>query len=268
MTLLEQLRVALPDGYLVGDYIDEGGQGSVFAGELRGERVALKLFSANTDPRRIQREVEALSTIDCPNLVKLRAAETVNIDGAPFPLLAYEYLGGGDLRQYLRPDARPIAASELITIGLHVGTAIEALWSRRICHRDIKPANVVRTIDGRYVLVDVGFGRHLDRSNITVPGNTAGTFGYMSPEQFRGRADLTVRSDVFSLGVTLYELAAQRHPFNGNQYTIGTITPPDLSTLRSDLSQQLRDLIRDMLSERVLGRPTNIMPRLNAIAGA
>jgi hypothetical protein len=92
MALLEKLRTALPADYSVEDYIDEGGQGAVFVGELHGETVALKLFSANTDPRRIQREIEALSAIDCANLVKVRGAAVVAIDGTHYPLVAYEYL--------------------------------------------------------------------------------------------------------------------------------------------------------------------------------
>lgn len=256
----------MPRSYVASDYIDAGGQGSVFRGELNGEQVALKLFASSPDQRRIDREVELLSRIDLPYLVKLKGYTRIVIDGVELPLIAYEFLDGGDLRQYSPPATQRLAPNELITLGYHVGAAIELLWQHRICHRDIKPGNIVRASDGRFVLVDVGFARHLDRSNITAPGLRTGTMGYMSPEQARGRGELTIRSDVFALGLTLYELSAS-HPFGRNQFQIGVISPRPLASVRSDLPIAYTQLVDQMISTRLLNRPTSVASRFSSLMG-
>lgn len=267
MDLLQKIQAALPQGYLANDYIDRGGQGSVFRGELNGEPVALKLFAQSPEQRRIDREVELLSRIDLPYLVKLKGYVRVEIDGVELPLIAYEFLNGGDLRQYTPPSTQRLSPNELITLGYHVGSAIEVLWQHRICHRDIKPGNVVRAADGRFVLVDVGFARHLDRSNITAPGLRTGTMGYMSPEQARGRAELTIRSDIFALGLTLYELSAS-HPFGRNQFQIGVISPRPLASVRNDLPAPFTQLVDQMICTRLADRPTNVASRFSSLLGA
>jgi serine/threonine protein kinase len=264
--LLLKLRAALPREYAVDAYVDQGGQGTVFKGTFQGRRAALKLFGNSPDMRRIERELHLLSSVTCDNLISMYGSTTVVIDGSVFPVIAYEYLDGGDLRQYLAPTAAPMVLERLLQVAIHVGTAIEALWKVRICHRDIKPGNIVQASISRFVLVDVGFARHLDRSNITLVG-TPGTMGYMSPEQARGRRDLTIRSDVFSLGTTLYELAAKRHPFDHNQAQVGSVPPPSLAALRPDLPASFAALIHQMMAVPLTDRPISIVGRLKTIGG-
>jgi eukaryotic-like serine/threonine-protein kinase len=106
------------------------------------------------------------------------------------------------------------------------------------------------------VLVDVGFARHLDRSDVTAIGFTVGTQGYMAPEHARGRRSLTVHADAFSLGVTLYQLAARKHPFRRNQARIMAGTQPvDLAQERRDLSPALCAAIHRMMSPVASTRP-------------
>jgi len=262
--LIGLLRAAVPADFQVDTYLDAGGQGAVFLGRYQTQQVALKVFATNHDQRRLDREIALLQNLNHPNIVKIRTATTVVLNGATCPLVAYEYLPGGDLRKHLAANAAPLTKEQILDIGEEIASAVEVLWANRIVHRDIKPANIV---DGstHHVLVDVGCARHLDRSNLTLVGLAAGTPGYMSPEQARGRRNLTIHSDIFSFGVTLYQLATRRHPFQQNQGLIGFTSPAPLSSLRPDLPPMLTGLIYQMLSVVPAQRPSNLTFRFNQL---
>jgi serine/threonine-protein kinase len=112
----------------------------------------------------------------------------------------------------------------------------------------------------RNVLVDIGFAKHLDRSMLTVAGNP-GTPGFMSPEQFGGRRNLTNRSDAYSLGLTLYVLAAGHHPFGRDQARIGRVPFAPLATHRPDLPPAFCVLIDAMLNPIAHLRPDQLSQR-------
>ena len=259
---LDEVRAVLPHTYSVRSYLDAGGQGAIFLGELRGERVAIKIFQPSHDQRRLERELEALAKIDCPYLVKVKDFTAVSLGGGAHPVVAYEFLPGGDLRQFAGTSASETC---LATIGENIGTAIETLWRNRIVHRDIKPANIVKAAVDRYVLVDIGLARHIERSALTAPGAVAGTYGYLSPEQSLGRRNLTIRSDIFSFGLTLYEAAAGRHPFGGVQQLLNTTPPQSLASLRPDLDLRLVRLVHEMMSLRPVDRPAAVAFRFRNI---
>jgi serine/threonine protein kinase len=267
--VLADVRAALPPDYEVSRSLCGGGQGSVFDGRLRGARVAVKIFLPTTDPtrvaRRVAREVAALQSIDCPFLVKVRDACQITFRGQPHELVAYEFLDGPDLSSLLGPGAARPNQSEILRMGHQIGTAVEALWARRIVHRDVKPTNIIHAATDRYVLVDLGLARHLDRSAITLPGGNPGTPGYASPEQAMGRQNLTISSDVFSLGLTLYEMAAGVHPFGRNQLAIGRVVPVPLSTRRPDLSGETCRLIDSMIAVPPYRRPAAIGTRFGEL---
>jgi serine/threonine protein kinase len=264
--LIDLLRCACPPGLTVLAPIAAGGQGSVFSGALNGTPVAIKVFAAHlADPRRIDREINALRAIQCPFLVRLVENMAIDLGGRSCPLIAYELLSGRDLRALLDPTTAPVSASALSLAGFQISTALEALWQARIVHRDVKPANIVQADAARYVLVDVGVARHIDRSAITGPGGWAGTVGYMSPEQALGRHSLTIASDVFSLGVTLYQLAAREHPFGADQTAIGRLAPPTLASRRPDLPAPLCQMIHEMLATPPYKRPTAPSSRFQAL---
>ena len=158
------------------------------------------------------------------------------------------------------PDKRTI-----VGIGLNVATAVERLWAKRIVHRDIKPANIVKAATDRFVLVDVGLARHLDRSALTAPGAAPCTPGYASPEQALGRRNLTINSDVFSLGVTLYEIGTGIHPFNRAQNLVGVISPRPIQLIRRDLDGPLAALISQMMAVSPAARPSAIRSRFEQV---
>lgn len=263
--LLALVRAAAPPGLTVTDFLAQGGQGAVFRGSLNGEAVAVKLFDPASDLRRLARELEIYRTISSPHLVRVRSFHTIVLIGQPVPVVCYEFHSGGDLTACLAPSAPALAAEELVAVALGVGAAVDELWARRIVHRDIKPANILKAADGRVVLADVGLARHLDRSTITLPGAACGTRGYMSPEQARGRRNLTVHSDVFSLGVTLFELATKQHPWNRNHAITGTLAPlVDLAAVRPDLPPRLVQQIRRLLAAAPHQRPTSVVASFSA----
>lgn len=255
---VDELRRALPPDYAVVGQLGGGGQGTVFRGECKGIPAALKVFDSQANSKRIERELAALSSLDCPYLVKVLDSTRVFMGGTPRDVIAYELLSGGDLTALSGAPSRP-SPVEIGRICHHVSTAAEALWARRIVHRDIKPGNIVAAGPGRYVLVDVGFAKHLDLSTATQAGMAVGTPGYMSPEQAAGRSTLTIQSDTFSLGVTLHEISSGVHPFGRIQQLIGaTLTPPDLRAYRPDLPPNFCLLVNRMMSVRPHLRPLHV----------
>lgn len=260
---LATINASAPDGIVVDGYIDQGGQGAVFRGTVDGVAAAIKLFRPDSDPRRLERELQLLSSIDCATLVKVIRSTTIRVDSVAYPVVAYEYLDGGDLRQLVKNG--PTDYSRVLRIAADVAAGIDALWAARIVHRDIKPGNIVASSAQRHVLVDVGFARHVDRSDITAPGGAPGTYGYKSPEQAAGRRHLTVHSDVFSLGVTLYELAAGKHPYNHAQPGIGSPMPTDLTRLRSDLPRPFARLVSEMLRPNPSARPSRPINQIKVL---
>ncbi len=231
----------------------------MFRGSFGSKAAAIKIFFPTADSRRLDRELELLKQLDCKYLVSVLDTSQVQLSGHSYPIVAYQYYAGGDLQHFLAPTSPPLAVRQLLQIGRCVSVAVTHLWRQRIVHRDIKPANIVRSGQSEFVLVDVGLARHLDLSDITIPGGAPGTRGYMSPEQARGRRSLTVSSDAFSLGVTLYTLAAKEHPFGGAQHLVGTHAPKPIQDLRPDLSTGFATMIHKMMATIPSKRP-----RLNA----
>lgn len=263
--LIDALRANLPADVTVDSYVDEGGQGAVFQGTVKGATAAIKVFSPHGNPRRLERELSLLRSIDCPHLVRILWDGSVDLGGLSCSIVGYEFHPGGDLRRLLTPHNPHIDANALIQLAAHISEAVEALWTRRIVHRDIKPGNIVQASDGRFVLVDVGLARHLDRSDLTAAGVSPGTSGYKSPEQANGRRNLTVHSDWFSLGVTLYEIATRRHPFGRRQPMFGMASPPPLTTLRPDVPPSFSRLIVEMIAERPANRPRDVNSRIQQL---
>ena len=210
-----------------------GGMGEVYsATDTRlGRMVAVKLlprqFAQDGQAlKRFQREARAASALNHPNICTLH--DIGEREGQPF--LVMELLEGRSLKERLAAD--PVPAGELAALGVQIAGALEAAHSKGIVHRDIKPANIFITARGEAKILDFGLAKlssdpALPRggtagsaapasteASVSMPGWTPGTVAYMSPEQARGEP-LDERTDLFSLGVTLYEMAAGTKPFQG-----------------------------------------------------
>ena len=253
--LLAQEHVQTTAGRRIGPYqilslLGAGGMGEVhLAQDVRLQRkVALKLLPAQWSKdadrvRRFLKEAQAASALNHPNIITIyEVGQTDEVDGAPF--IASEYVDGQTLRQL---GSQPLPLTQALDVTAQIATALAAAHEAGIIHRDIKPENVMVRRDGLVKVLDFGLAKPTtplpalleghktlegQNANSTAPGVILGTLRYMSPEQARGlRVD--ARSDIFSLGVVLYELLTGSLPFTGRTSSdvlaaLLTATPPPL----------------------------------------
>ena len=200
--------------YRVAEKLGEGASGVVYRAEdlSLGREVVLKFFSpGETDGARFQHEARTISSLNHPNICTVY--EIGEHDGRHF--LAMERLDGEVLAQTI--SGRPLSLDRVIEIGTQIADALDAAHAERIVHRDLKPANIFVTRSGRIKLMDFGVALLLPRrkdstSPARLTSSTGGTIPYMSPEQAQAQ-ELDHRSDLFSLGIILYEMATGRRPF-------------------------------------------------------
>jgi serine/threonine protein kinase/tetratricopeptide (TPR) repeat protein len=253
--------------YRVLKKLGSGGMGDVCLAEdtILERKVALKFLSKSTskDPasrRRLLREAKAAASIDHPYVCKVYEAGEQN--GELF--IAMEYVEGEDLYALLRRGRLPL--DEALRIGTEIIEGLARAHEGKVVHRDLKPSNVMLTRDGHVKIVDFGLARRLSTEDsptlsgpsLTQTGAMVGTIIYMSPEQLRGEpAD--ERSDVFSLGLILYELLAGRHPLMRKTY-VATATailredPAPLSEFLEGAPDWLEPFVMRMLSREPADR--------------
>ena len=251
--------------YRINATIGKGGMGDVYRAtdSKLGREVALKVLPPGvaSDPERLarfQREARAVAALNHPHIVTIHSVEEA--DGVQF--LTMELVDGQTLDGLIPPGGLPL--EQIVGIARALAEALAAAHEKGIVHRDLKPGNVMVTDDGRVKVLDFGLAKELaaeksgeatmtSAAGQTEAGVVMGTPAYMSPEQIAGRA-LDHRTDIFSLGTVLHEMATGRRPFEGSSWAelasaILRDNPPLVTEVRADLPSDLARVIRRCLEK-------------------
>ena len=251
--------------YLIQERIGKGGMGEVYrAADPNLERkVALKILPPDlaSDPDRLvrfQREIKILASLSHPNIVTVHSVDEVD----DLHFFTMELVHGESLSQRLARG--PLSLDRFLAISIALADALCAAHERDIIHRDLKPDNVMINEEGLVKVLDFGLaksgsavaaedGESVGEQDLTQKGTIVGSFLYMSPEQVRGE-ELDPRSDIFSLGVMMYEMACGRRPFAGQQpvevlSAILKDDPPPVTWFYPELPNQLARIVRHCLEK-------------------
>jgi len=247
--------------YRIIEALGKGGMGEVYrARDTRLDRdVALKILPADSgaEPsrsKRFEREAKLIASLNHPNIVTIHAVEEIATSTGSVQFLVMEVVEGKTLSNIIPPDGLPL--ERIFEIAIPLTDALSSAHGKGITHRDLKPSNIMLDADGRVKVLDFGLAKLVttaDRSEqetivadeqVTAEGRILGTVAYMSPEQAEGKP-LDNRSDIFSLGIVLYELATGKRPFRGD-------TP--ISTVSAILRETPRPVTQIRTVPRHLGR--------------
>ncbi len=242
------------------EFIGGGGMGAVFKAqdEMLNRTVAVKVLSQiqSTDVealRRFKNEAQSAARLDNENIA--RVFYVGEDDGWNY--IVFEYIEGINIRDLVH-ERGPLDFDESLSYAWQVAEALHHAHQRNVVHRDIKPSNVLITPDGKAKLVDMGLARlhqvESSQADITVSGVTLGTFDYISPEQARDPRSADVRSDIYSLGCTVFFMLAGRPPFPEGTMLQKLLShtsdaPPDLRQFRADVPEEVTAMLSKMLEK-------------------
>ena len=243
--------------------IGSGGMGTVYLAkhELIARKVAIKslkqdLINNEQLKERFKKEATALAKLEHPNIVRLN--EYIEQQDGVF--LIMEYVDGLTLDEHINNVSGPINEKQLIPLFLQILDAFEYAHKNKIVHRDIKPSNIIITKDGKIKVLDFGIAKIMNETNsLTKSGTQMGSVFYMSPEQVRGEK-VNHLSDIYSLGVTLFQMASGKAPYNpdSNEYQIFQKIDkeplPNISSIYPGHSERINDIIQKATAKNATDR--------------
>ncbi len=239
--------------YKILELLGQGGMSAVYKANDPNLRrvVAVKLIHPHlsSDPefvRRFEEEAAAVASLRHPNIIQVY---DFNHDGDTY-YIVFEFIPGESLQAHLKrldDSNRQMPYSQTVDIAAHIGDALDYAHSRGMVHRDVKPANVMLNVHGQAILMDFGVVKIVGGDTHTATGAVIGTARYMSPEQIRGEK-VDTRSDIYSLGVMLFEMVGARPPFQADSALTVMMMHvndpvPDLHQIRPDVPDDLVQII-------------------------
>ena len=240
--------------YKIIEKLGEGGMGVVYKAEDTKLRrtVALKFLSPQAlgteeEKARFLYEAQAAAALNHPNICTIYEID----ESESRSFIAMEYIEGNSLEEMI--ESGPLKLEEARRIALQIAEGLHEAHRRQIVHRDIKPANIMITSEGRAKIMDFGMAKSSGRTKLTREGTTLGTVAYMSPEQGHGK-EVDPRSDIWSLGVIVYEMVTGQLPFKGEYeqaviYSILNEDPEPLTALRTGIPLELERIARKAMEK-------------------
>ena len=247
------------DQYHVRHMIGKGGMGDVYlAFDTTLQRpVALKflpdhLINNDEARKRFLIEARAAAALNHPNICTIYEIR----DQERNPFIAMEFVPGTSIKALLKENLFDLI--EALRLSIQICEGLEAAHSQSIIHRDIKPSNLMLNEQGRLIIMDFGIAKRKGTEDVSDTGTTRGTAAYMSPEQFRGQ-EIDVRSDLWSLGVVLFQMLTGTLPFDGRSEfelldAILNTSPKRIEALRPEVPKELRTLVYKLLSKKAQDR--------------
>src|SRR4051795_120897 len=257
------------DRFRLDEKIGAGGMSTVYrAFDPTLERwVAIKLMhrDISSDPdqlERFRREARAVASLNHPHIVTV--IDAGEDDGAPY--IVFEYVEGETLKERIRRLGR-LPVSEAVAYAIEIGRALSCAHSHRLVHRDVKPQNVLIDPDGRAKVTDFGIARSLEAQGLTATGRVLGTTDYVSPEQALGR-EVTAQSDIYSLGIVLYEMLTGEAPFQADTQVAVAMKHvreplPDVQRRRPEVSAALAAVVERATAKETQRRYSTVPEMLH-----
>lgn len=274
---IEEVRKLFPDLIVLEKLTPSEQKAAFHVKNKSGEELCLKIISPQYDIGRLNREITALQTISHPNVAKLKEYVFLSKNGLQQHYMLEEYIEGKDLSESLNCSWK---ITEIVSFFSDMCDGLEELRKANIVHRDLKPSNIRVRINNKPVIIDFGLARHLNLPDITytVQGARIGTPKYFAPEQFTGtKYEIDHRTDLFALGILMYEAAIGKHPFYNEKMTMKEL---EIAVCRSidfksckeyvQINRKLQLLINRLLEKERISRPASagqVKKILNAIEG-
>ena len=270
---MTEIGTTLGGRYRLVELLGQGGMATIYrARDAQLDRdVAVKLIRPEygEDPdflSRFRDEARAAASLNHPNIVSVFDFG----EGESGPYLVMELLEGEDLASIIRGNG-PLAPRQAARVSAEAAKALQAAHVRGIVHRDVKPSNILVGRDGRIKVADFGIARAINEAQVTVPGVAMGSVHYFSPEQARGEP-ATVSSDIYALGIVLFESLTGQRPFSGDGAAAIalarlTTTPPRPSALRQGVPPELDAIVTKAMALDPAARYASAAAMASALEG-